>query len=65
MTRRWNWKDNINEKLTEMILSYKNSIKYEGVDFESDLVKLYSDIKNTMAELHPFANFGPVTISYK
>ena len=48
-----------------MILSYKNSIKYEGVDFESDLVKLYSDIKNTMAELHPFANFGPVTISYK
>ena len=53
------------EKLIEMILSYKNSIRYEGVDFESDLVKLYSHIKNTMAEWHPFANFGPVTISYK
>lgn len=65
MAKRWTWKDNMTEKLIEMILLYKSSEKYEGVAFESDLVKIYSDIRKMMAELHPSANFGPVITSYK
>lgn len=49
MAKRWTWKDNMTEKLIEMILLYKSSEKYEGVDFESDLVKIYSDIRKMMA----------------
>ena len=65
VAKRWTCKDNMTEKLIEMILSYKSSEKYEGVDFESDLVKIYSDIRKMMAELHPSANFGPDITSYK
>ena len=65
VAKRWTCKDNMTEKLSEMILSYKSSEKYEGVDFESDLVKMYSDIRKMMAELHPSANFGPDITSYK
>ena len=35
MAKRWTCKDNMTEKLIEMILSYKSSEKYEGVDLES------------------------------
>ena len=35
VAKRWTCKDNMTEKLIEMILSYKSSEKYEGVDLES------------------------------
>ena len=65
VAKRWTWKDDMTEKLLEIIISYKNSKKHKGVDFGSDLVKMYSDIREMVSELHPSANFGPVTMSYK
>ena len=40
--------------------SVKAAYEFRGLDFESDLVKLYSDVRAKMAEIYDKNDFGPV-----
>ena len=40
--------------------SVKTDYEFRGLDFESDLVKLYSDVRAKMAEIYDKNDFGPV-----
>ena len=57
-TKRWTWTDDMIEVLLHNISAYKSTKEYEGIDFESDLVQYYGDIRKMMAETHPEEDFG-------
>ena len=40
--------------------SVKTNYEFRGLDFESDLVKLYSDVRAKMAEIYDKNDFGSV-----
>ena len=60
--KRWTWTDGMVEALLHNISSYKSTKEYEGIDFESDLIQLYGDIRKMMAEMYPQEDFGPADV---
>ena len=60
---RWKWND---EKLNALILclyDYKAQKDFQGKDMESDLVRLYEDLRKMMATKFPPEDFGPEYVS--
>ena len=43
-----------------MFKKYQNMFEFKGLDFESDLVKLYTEVRSLMAEKYDRNYFGPV-----
>ena len=57
-TNKWKWSQDMVSSLLVFIKEYKSIKKFEGVDFEADLVSFYEKI---MAG--SFEGFGPVKLS--
>ena len=62
-TPRWRWNDEMIDSLILCLHDYKIKKDFEGKDMESDLVKMYEEIRQMMAILYPPDYFGPVKIS--
>ena len=60
---RWFFKDGMVEDLIEVLEATK--VEYEGkdLDFEGDLVKLYSELRKSMAEKYEPTDFGSIQVS--
>ena len=60
---RWFFKDGMVEDFIEVLEATK--VKYEGrgLDFEGDLVKLYSELRKSMAEKYEPTDFDPIQVS--
>ena len=58
--QRFRWGDEKPESLIKCLTSVKADYEFRGLDFESDLVKLYSDVRAKMAEVYDKNDFGPV-----
>ena len=46
----------------DLIEASKNEYEGSGLDFEGDLVKLYSQLRKTMSEKYEEADFGPIAV---
>ena len=51
------------ENLIEALEASKNEYEGRGLDFEGDLVKLYSELRKTMSEKYEKTDFGPTAVS--
>ena len=58
--QRFRWGDEKLEPLIKYLTSVKADYKFRGLDFEFDLVKLYSDVRAKLAEIYEKNDFGPV-----
>ena len=47
--KRWIWDDEKVEALLYNLQCYKTDKSFEGVDFEADLILMYSDVRKMMA----------------
>ena len=59
--KKWKWSQDMVSLLLVCIKEYKSLKEFEGVDFESDLVSFYEEIRKIMAG--SFEGFGPVKLS--
>lgn len=60
---RWKWNSEKVSSLIHCLFEYKTRKDFEGKDMESDLIKLYEDIRKEMAKMYPEEDFGPEEIS--
>ena len=60
---RWFFKDGMVEDLIEVLEATKVEYERRGLDFEGDLVKLYSELRKSMAEKYKPTDFGPIHVS--
>ena len=60
---RWFFKDGMVEDLIEVLEATKVEYEGRGLDFEGDLVKLYSELRKSMAEKYEPTDFGPIQVS--
>ena len=58
--QRFRWGDEKLESLIKCLASVKADYEFRGLDFESDFLKLYSDVQAKMADIHDKNDFGPV-----
>ena len=56
------WNDEKVDTLIDQIIEYKSQRSYEGYDFETDLVIMYSDIRKMMSLMYPPSDFGLVEL---
>ena len=56
---RWIFRDSMVEDLLEALEASKTEYEGRGLDFEGDLVKLYSELRKTMSEKYEETDFGP------
>lgn len=59
---RWKWSDQMVDNLLQCLLKLKSQYEFKGIDFNSDLVKLYREVRVLMASLSDIKDFGPVTV---
>ena len=57
---RFRWSTDKIDALLECLKNIKTCYECKGLDFESDLVKLYTGVRSLMAEKYDRNNFGPV-----
>ena len=57
-SQRFRWNSEMIDLLLKSLASLKTIYKYKGIDFESDLIKVYNEIRQMMAE--EFIAFGPL-----
>ena len=60
---RWFFKDGMVEDLIEVLEATKVEYEGRGLNFEGDLVKLYSELRKSMAEKYEPTDFGPIQVS--
>lgn len=60
---RWIFRDSMVEDLIEALEASKTEYEGRGLDFEGDLVKLYSELRKTMSEKYEETDFGPTAVS--
>ena len=60
---RWIFRDSTVEDLIEALEASKTEYEGRGLDFEGDLVKLYSELRKTMSEKYEETDFGPTAVS--
>ena len=60
---RWIFRDSMVEDLIEALEASKTEYEGRGLDFEGDLVKLYSELRRTMSEKYEETDFGPAAVS--
>ena len=63
--KRWRWTDEMVDVLLSSLTEIKSNMEFESKDFEADLVKLYSDLREVMASKFEADDFGPVSLSEK
>ena len=51
------------QDLIEALGASKTEYEGRGLDFEGDLVKLYSELGKTMSEKYEETDFGPIAVS--
>ena len=56
-TTRWRWNDEMIDSLILCLHDYKIKKDFEGKDMESDLIKMYEEIRQMMAVLYPPDHF--------
>ena len=56
------WNDEKVDTLIDQITEYKSQRSYEGYDLETDLVKMYSDLRKMMSWIYPLSDFGLVEL---
>jgi len=59
---RWLWSSEMCERLIHCLHEYKIKTNLEGRDMESDLVRMYEDLRREMATIYPMDCFGPVSV---
>ena len=57
---RFRWTNKMIDSLINCLNEQKTQYEFKGLDFEADLVKLYTDIRIMMAECFEREAFGPV-----
>ena len=60
---RWIFRDSMVEDLIEALEVSKTKYEGRGLDFEGNLVKLYSQLRKTMSEKYEETDFGPTAVS--
>ena len=57
--KRFRWSHEMQENLLAVLNQIKTEYEFKGLDFESDLVRLYSEARVGMAKLYINGPFGP------
>ena len=57
---RFPWSTDKGDVLFECLKNIKTCYEFKGFEFESDLVKLFTEVRNLMAEKYDRNDFGPV-----
>ena len=57
---RFRWSTDKIDALLEYLKNIKTCYEFKGLDFESDLVKLYTEVRSLMAEKYDRNDFGSV-----
>ena len=60
---RWIFRDSMVEDLIVALEGSKTEYGGSGLDFEGNLVKLYSQLRKTMSEKYEETDFGPIAVS--
>ena len=50
------------DTLIDSLNDEKSKLEFKGLDFEADLVRLYTNIRKTMAEIYTGGEFGIVEV---
>ena len=58
----WQWNHSMTEHLIAKVHEYKNEMDYQNIDFNKDVVTMYSKLREQMAERFP-DSFGPVELT--
>ena len=61
---RWLWSSEMCERLIRCLHEYKIKTNLQGRDMESDLVRMYEDLRKEMAAIYPVDCFGPVSADH-
>ena len=62
-SQRFRWSSEMVEALLECLNDLKSQYQFKGLDFESDLIRLYQEVRTMMAKRYITGEFGPVAIS--
>ena len=57
---QWTWTDTMIASLINCLIEYKAEKSFESLDFEADLVSLYSDLRRRMSII--YSDFGLVDV---
>ena len=61
----WQWNHSMTGQLIAKLKEFKNEMDYQNIDFNKDVVTMYSKLRERMAERFP-DSFGPVQfVSHK
>ena len=59
---RFRWTTEMIDTLIDCLNDEKSKFEFKGLDFEADLVKLYSNIRKRMAEIYKDGQIGDVDV---
>ena len=59
---RFRWTLEMIDTLIDCLNDKKSKFEFKGLDFEADLVKLYSNIRKRMVEIYKDGQFGVVDL---
>ena len=62
-TQRFRWKKEMVQTLLGFLNELKSQYEYKGLDFEADLVRVYTELRVMMAEHYVNGEFGPASVS--
>lgn len=57
-SERYRWNSEMDKQLLKNLANLKIVYEFKGIDFESDLIKVYREVRKPMAE--EFVAFGPL-----
>ena len=60
---KWLWTNEMVKNLIDCVKEYKSICEFNSVDFNSDKVKLYDEVRKAMALLYEESDFGPKEVS--
>ena len=62
-SQRFHWSNDMVESLLECLNDLKSQYKLKGLDFESDLIRLYQKVRTMMTKRYITGEFGTVALS--
>ena len=63
-SQRFRWSQEMVESVLQCLMEIKSQYEFRGLDFEADLVWLYTDVRVLMAQKYEeFGEFGPVSVT--
>ena len=60
---KWLWTNEMVKHLIDCVKEYKSTCEFNSIDFNSDKVKLYDEVRKAMALLYEESDFGPKEVS--